>query len=173
MCWRVLARSALGLPLTAVAMALATAAAGQGKDKPDAEAGKQEWRKLEGTWTVTKMEVEGKSLLEKDKQVPKFTIKDGKITSDGKDAGRGPKLDSSTIKLGLRQGPKTITIPNFHGGDPEAGITLIGIYELQGDELKVCAQEVETAKLKEREKERPKAFDSKQGVLVILRRETK
>ena len=37
----------------------------------------------------------------------------------------------------------------------------------------MCAQEVETAKLKEREKERPKAFDSKQGLLLILRRETK
>jgi hypothetical protein len=43
----------------------------------------------------------------------------------------------------------------------------------QGDELKVCAQEVETAKLNEREKEWPKAFDSKQGVLVVLRREKK
>ena len=53
------------------------------------------------------------------------------------------------------------------------GITLIGIYELKDDELKVCAQAVGTAKLKEREKERPKEFDSKQGVLVIPRRETK
>jgi uncharacterized protein (TIGR03067 family) len=142
-------------------------------DQPDTEAIKQEWRKLEGTWTVIKMEVEGKSLLEKDKPVPKFTIKDGKITSDAKDVGRDPKLDSSTIKLDPSQKPKTITIPNFHGGDPKKGVTLIGIYELKGDELKVCAQAVETANLKEREKERPKAFDSKQGVLVILKRETK
>jgi len=142
-------------------------------DQPGAEAVKQEWKRLEGTWTVTKMEVEGKSLLEKDKPVPKFTIKDGKIISDGKDGGQDPKLDSSTIKLDPSQKPKTITIPNFHGGDPKKGITLIGIYELKGDELKICAQEVETARLKEREKERPRAFDSKQGLLLILRRETK
>jgi uncharacterized protein (TIGR03067 family) len=142
-------------------------------DEPGAEAVKREWRKLEGTWTVTKMEVEGKSLLEKGKPVPKFTIKDGKITSDAKDVPRDEKRDSSTIKLDPGRKPKTITIPNFHGGDPKKGITLIGIYELKGDELKVCAQEVETAKLKERERERPKAFDSKQGVLVILRRGTK
>jgi uncharacterized protein (TIGR03067 family) len=83
------------------------------------------------------------------------------------------KLDSSKIKLDPGQKPKTITIPNFHGGDPKEGITLIGIYELKDDELKVCAQAVGTAKLKEREKERPKEFDSKQGVLVIPRRETK
>ena len=37
----------------------------------------------------------------------------------------------------------------------------------------VCAEAVETAKLKEREKDRPNAFDSKQGVLVILKRESK
>jgi uncharacterized protein (TIGR03067 family) len=111
--------------------------------------------------------------LEKDKPVPKITVKDGKITSDAKDVPQDEKLDSSTIKLDPSQKPKTITIPNVHGGDPKAGITLIGIYELQGDELKVCAQEVETAKLKEREKERPKAFDSKQGLLVVLRREKK
>jgi uncharacterized protein (TIGR03067 family) len=143
------------------------------RDKPDAEAVKQGWKKLEGTWTVTKVELEGKSLLEKDKPVPKFTIEDGKITYDGMDVGRDPKLDSSTIKLDPSQKPKTITIPNFDGGAPEAGITLLGIYELQGDELKVCAQEVETARLNEREKERPKAFDSKQGMLVVFRREKK
>jgi uncharacterized protein (TIGR03067 family) len=61
----------------------------------------------------------------------------------------------------------------LHGGDPRTGVTLIGIYELSGDELKVCAEAVETARPKEREKERPTAFDSKQGVLVIFRREAK
>jgi len=142
-------------------------------DKPSAEAVKQEWKKLEGAWTLTKMEVNGKSLLEKDKRVPKMTIKDGTIISDSKDVPKDEKLDSSTIKLDPSQEPKTITIPNFEGGDPKEGVTLIGIYELKGDELKVCAEAVETARLKEREKERPKAFDSKQGVLVIFKRETK
>jgi len=136
----------------------------------DTDAVKREWKRLEGTWTVTKMDVEGRSLLEKDKGVARMTVKDGKITSD---AQGDEKLDSSTISLDPSQNPKTITIPNFHGGDPKKGITLIGIYELKGNELKVCAQAVETAKLKEREKERPKAFDSKRGVLVILRRGAK
>jgi uncharacterized protein (TIGR03067 family) len=142
-------------------------------DKPVTEAVKQEWKKLEGTWTIMKMEIEGRSLLDKLKPVPKITIKDGKITSDAKDAPKDEKLDSSTIKLDPSQKPKTVTIANFHGGDPKEGITLIGIYELKGDELKVCAEAVETARLKEREKERPKAFDSKQGVLVVFRRGAK
>jgi uncharacterized protein (TIGR03067 family) len=141
--------------------------------EPDGDAVKQEWMKLEGTWTVTQMEVEGKSLLEKGMPVPRMTVKGGKITPDSKDVPEGEKLDSSTIKLDPSQKPKTITVPNLKGGDPKEGVTLIGIYELKGDELRVCAQAVESAKLKEREKERPKAFDSKQGVLVILKREAK
>jgi len=147
-------------------------------DKPDTDAVKREWKKLGGTWTVTKMEVTGKdgnmlSLLEKDKPAAKITVKDGKITSDAKDVPDDEKFDSSTIKLDPSHKPKTITIPNFKGGDPRKGVTLIGIYELKGDEPRVCAQGVETARLKEREKERPKAFDSKQGVLVIFRRQAK
>jgi hypothetical protein len=39
--------------------------------------------------------------------------------------------------------------------------------------LRVCVQAVETARLKERVKERPKAFDSKQGVLLVFKRQTK
>jgi len=101
-----------------------------------------------------------------------MTIKDGKITSDAKDAPKDQEFDSSTIKLDPSHKPKTITIPTFLGGEPSKGVTLIGIYELKGDEFKVCVQGVETAKLKEREKERPKAFDSKEGVLVIFKRES-
>jgi uncharacterized protein (TIGR03067 family) len=142
-------------------------------DRPDARAVKREWQRLEGTWTLTKMEIEGRSLLEKGKPVPKMTIKDGKITAHARDAPRTEKLDSSAIQLDPTRKPKTITIPNFEGGDPAKGVTLIGIYQLKGNELKVCAEAVETARLKERAKERPKAFDSKQGLLLIFKREAK
>src|SRR5262249_53450879 len=146
-------------------------------DNPEDKALKQEWKRLEGTWTLTKMEANGKSLLEKDKPVPKVVIKDGKIRSDSTEAEKGKtdeeELDSTKVQLDPTRKPKTITIPNYHGGDPAAGVTLIGIYELEGDELKVCAEAVETAKLKEREKDRPTAFDSKQGLLLVLKREKK
>jgi len=156
------------LPMLFLAASILLAA-----DKPGDDAVKQEWKKLEGTWTLTKMEANGKSLLDKDKPVPKMTIKDGKITSNDKSVPADEKFDSSTIKLDPGRNTKSLTIPNFEGGDPKDGVTLIGIYELTGDELKVCAEAVETAKLKEREKDRPNAFDSKQGVLVILKRESK
>jgi uncharacterized protein (TIGR03067 family) len=137
-------------------------------DEPGADMIQQEWKKLEGTWTVIKAELAGKSLLEKNKPLPKVTIKGGKVTTVAKDV-----LEHAPIKLNPSQKPKTIMIPNLHGGDPQKGITLIGIYELKADELKVCSQVVETARLKERERERPKAFDSEQGILVIFKREAK
>ena len=142
-------------------------------DRPSDEEVKREWTKLEGRWTLTKMEANGKSLLEKDKPLPKMVIKDGKIMADPKDAAGQEAPDSSQIQLDPRKNPKTITIPNFKGGDPAKGVTLIGIYELKGDELKVCVEGVETAKLKEREKDRPRAFDSKQGLLLVFKRQAK
>jgi uncharacterized protein (TIGR03067 family) len=135
------------------------------------DAVQKELAKLEGTWMVVKMEVNGKSLLEKDKPEPKLVIKDGKLTSDAKEAAKDV-LELAKI-LDPSKNPKQLTIPNFEGGDPKKGVTLIGIYEVDGDELRVCAEAVETANLKEREKERPRAFDSKQGLLLVFRREKK
>jgi RNA polymerase sigma factor (sigma-70 family) len=134
--------------------------------KPDQEA--IPLAQLEGIWTLVKMEIEGRSLLQKDDPRPKLIIKDGKVTSDAKEAAEDA-LELSKI-LDPSKDPKQLTIPNFKGGEPKQGVTLIGIYELAGDELRVCATAVETAKLKEREKERPKAFDSKQGVLLVFKR---
>ena len=135
------------------------------------DAVKKELAKLDGTWTLIKMEVDGKSLLEKDKPESKLVIKDGKVTSDAKEA---PKDGAQLSKvLDPSKKPKQITVPNFEGGDPKKGVTLIGIYEVDGDELRVCVQAVETANLKEREKERPTALDSTQGVLLVFERAKK
>jgi uncharacterized protein (TIGR03067 family) len=117
------------------------------------------------------MEINDKSLLEKDKPESKLVIKDGKVTSDAKEA---PKDGAQLSKvLDPSKKPKQITVPNFEGGDPKKGVTLIGIYEVDGDELRVCVGAVETANLKEREKERPTTFDSKEGMLLVYKREKK
>jgi uncharacterized protein (TIGR03067 family) len=143
--------------------------AAQEKEADDAV--KKELAKLDGTWTVIKMEVDGKSLLEKDKPESKLVIKDGKVTSNAKETPKGGTELSKILDPSKK--PKQITVPNFEGGDPKKGVTLIGIYELDGDDLRVCVQAVETANLKEREKERPTAFDSKQGMLLVFKREKK
>jgi len=156
--------------LTSALLALAAWPAVAQQNEAD-EAVKKELAKLDGMWTIVKMEVDHKSLLEKDKPEPKLVIKDGKVMSEAKEAPKGGAELSKILDPSKK--PKQITVPNFEGGDPKKGVTLIGIYELNGDELRVCVQVVETANLKEREKERPTAFDSKRGVLLVLKREKK
>jgi uncharacterized protein (TIGR03067 family) len=148
----------------AIALLASTAAA-------DDDAVKKELAKLDGTWTLNKMEADGKSLLEKDQPESKLIIKDGKVTSDAKEAPTDG-MELSKI-LDPSKEPKQITVPNFEGGDPKKGVTLIGIYEVDVDELLVCVQVVETANLKARAKERPTAMDSKQGVLLVFKRDKK
>src|SRR5437870_1383184 len=85
-------------------------------DAPKSEAIKQEWNKLEGIWTLIKLELGGKSLLEKDKPVPKVVFKDGKMIPEAKNAAGG---DSMNIQLDPTRKPKTINVPNFKGGGPD------------------------------------------------------
>lgn len=150
-------------------LAILSMATGQQQDRSQSkkDPGREEFAKFDGTWTLIKMEVEGKSLLEK-REKAKLVIKDGKVTSDAKEAPEDG-LELSKI-LDPSKKPKQITVPNFLGGDPKKGVTAIGIYELNGDELRICVEGVETANLKKREKERPTAFDSQQGLLLVFKR---
>jgi uncharacterized protein (TIGR03067 family) len=119
---------------------------------------------LDGTWTIIKMEVEGKSLLEKGEKW-KLIIKDGKLTSDAKNAPK-EAMDLSKF-LGPSNNPKTITYPY------EGKLTFYGIYEVKGDELRVCGDGVDTATEKNPEARRPKEFDSSKGLLLVFKREKK
>lgn len=119
---------------------------------------------LDGTWTIAEMKIEGKSLLGKGEKW-KIIIKDGKATSDAKD---GPKkaVDLSKL-LDPSAAPKTITYPY------EGQLTFYGIYEVKADELRICGDGVDTATEKNPEARRPKKFDSKEGLLLVFRREKK
>jgi len=133
--------------------------------RADDNAMKKELAKFEGTWTVVKLEVNGKSLLEKDKPESKLVIKDGKITSDAKEA---PKNVAELAKiLDPSQKPKTVTLPL------EGNIKFYGIYEIEGDELRVCGDGVDTAQEKKPEERRPKEFDSNKGLLIEFKRAKK
>jgi uncharacterized protein (TIGR03067 family) len=116
---------------------------------------------LDGTWMIVKMEIEGRSLLEKGEKW-KMIIKDGKVTTDAKGA---PKETVDLTKhLEPAKKPKTITYPY------EGKITFYGIYEVKGGELRVCGDAVDTATEKKPEARRPKKFDSKQGLLLVFKR---
>ena len=126
--------------------------------------GAKKFAELDGTWAITKMEIEGKSLLEK-REKWRITIKDGKATSDAKGAPK-EAVDLSKF-LDPAKTPKAITYPY------EGKLTFYGIYEVKGDQLRICGDGVDTATEKNPEARRPKKFDSKQGLLLVFKREKK
>lgn len=116
---------------------------------------------LEGSWTITTMEADGKSLL-KEGEGWKIIVKNGKATSNAQNA-RKKAIDLATV-LDSSKEPKTITFPY------EGNITFYGIYEVKGDELRICGDGVDTATEKNPEARRPKKFDSKKGLLLVFKR---
>ena len=87
---------------------------------------------LEGTWTLSSGEVNGKALT-------KEQLKDGKlviekdhytVTLEGREAITGEQKLDATAK------PKTIDIKDSSGDNK--GKTCLGIYELKGDEFHVA-----------------------------------
>jgi uncharacterized protein (TIGR03067 family) len=122
---------------------------------------KREQEKLAGVWRVTGMQVNGTILPAR--QVPdlKLTFKDGKFTVRlGKE-----KPQEGTYKIDPSKKPKTIDIINGKT-DKEKDKDQVGIYELIGNSLRICACPVGS--------ERPTDFttNDKPGYTVlILKRE--
>jgi uncharacterized protein (TIGR03067 family) len=130
------------------------------------DATKKELGKLEGRWTLVKMEVNGKSLLKKDDPSTALVIKDGKVTSDAKNAPKGEAVQLSKI-LDTSKKPKTVTLAY------EGKLTFYGIYEVKGNRLRVCGDAVDTSGEKNPEGRRPKQFDSSKGLLMEFIRKKK
>jgi uncharacterized protein (TIGR03067 family) len=111
---------------------------------------------LEGTWTaISLVTTDGKKDDEYAKTISwtivgdKFTHKEKLITV------------RSTIKVDARKRPKTFDV-EFTG--PVVTAYWAGIYELEGDTLRVCYTDTRNA-------ERPKDFKAKEAVLLVLKRE--
>ncbi len=136
---------------------------------------KDNFAELQGTWTIVKLEIQEKSLLEKDKPKPTMVIKNGILFSDAKEVpsdAKEPPVDRLKLSeiLDPSKKPKTVTIKM--GTTSEGKLTFIGIYDLNGDELRVCGAAVQTETEKNPEATRPKQFDSKKGLLLVFKRAT-
>jgi uncharacterized protein (TIGR03067 family) len=98
-------------------------------DKADLE---KEVRKFQGTWTFESSETGGKEL-------PAGELKGLVLTFEG-DKHTVKKGDEviqvGTQKLDPSKSPKTIDVTMAEG--PNKGTVMLGIYEIDGDTLKVC-----------------------------------
>ena len=125
------------------------------KEKPPADADAD---KIQGTWVAIWVETGGKP-------APSNTIKNLSllITADKIAFNPGGENRQSTYKLDPAKTPKIIELTPQDG--PAKGKTLRGLYELDGDRLKLCVQNGEG--------EEPTEFATKPGTgwrLLILRR---
>jgi uncharacterized protein (TIGR03067 family) len=124
---------------------------------------KDKFAELEGTWVIVKMEIEGKSLLEKGEKW-KVVIKDGTATFSPKSDPKGEPILLAKV-LDTSKKPKAVTVAY------EGKLTFYGIYEVKGDELRVCGDGVDTATEENPEARRPKKIDSEEGLLLVFKRE--
>src|SRR5262245_2796853 len=134
--------------LTAALLVAAPAPAEEKKDKD----------LLQGEWTVVSMERGGKQAPEEEVKKIKFAVKDDTITVND-----GRKDEAAKFKIDAGKKPKTIDIMP----EPDEK-KVLGIYELKGDELKICF----TKGGGERPTEFATKADSEQ-VLIVFKRAKK
>src|SRR5262245_5653058 len=125
------------------------------------DAAKTELKKLEGVWQITSGEQDGKSIdsIKRDEVTvsrDNFTVHhDGKVEF------------TATIQLDPNKKPKAVDLRIT--SEKHKGKTVLGIYELNGDDLKLCITGAGA-------KSRPTDFSAKPGsdyLAVVLKREKK
>ncbi|HLJ91984.1 MAG TPA: TIGR03067 domain-containing protein [Gemmataceae bacterium] len=103
---------------------------------PAADAGeearrKAELKKLQGTWNVAALEIDGAKIVGPAFQGSKIIVQDDAFTTISMGAAY-----KGTLKLDQNSTPKKLDLVFTEG--PEKGKTNLGIYELDGDTWKIC-----------------------------------
>ncbi len=95
-------------------------------DEPKADDVKKEVEKLQGTWTISKIERDGEDLTEQ--------IGGAEVEIEG-EKYTAPNIAAS-FKLDPSKSPKSIDLSYTEG--PAAGKTIKAIYKLEGETLTIC-----------------------------------
>lgn len=138
---------------------LAFVALASGAVKPAGGVAGDDLEDFQGTWNFVTLEVEGSKVPDAMLTASRMIIKGDSFKSIN-----GLVTYEGTIKIDTSKTPKTLDLM-FTAG-PEKGKTALGIYGLEGDNLKIC--------LSLRDGNRPTEFVSKQGsahALETLKRE--
>jgi uncharacterized protein (TIGR03067 family) len=103
---------------------------------PDAkeDAAKKDLEALQGTWIVVSAVRDGKELTADELKDIRLSYAAAKVT-----VRKGDKsLYEGTVGLDPTKKPKVLNSTQMSDGD-EKGKTFLGIYELDGDNLKICS----------------------------------
>jgi uncharacterized protein (TIGR03067 family) len=122
---------------------------------------KKEQEKFEGTWSLVKVEG-GKPSKDKEPDA-KITFKGDKVTSKNK----FDKTDAATYSVDPTKKPKEI---NVHKEKDGKKVTFKGIYELDGDTLKISHFEDDKKSMEGRPKQ---MVANEETILLVLKREKK
>ena len=119
---------------------------------------KDDLAKFQGNWTIESVIVEGKELPAEVVGAFKMSFKDNNYT-----VLIGQEKTEGSFSLDPSKNPKTIDIVPENG--PDRGRKQLGIYEIDGDKIKICAAQPG--------KDRPTNFETKDKIgytVMILRR---
>jgi uncharacterized protein (TIGR03067 family) len=133
---------------------LAMGADPQGETKP-----RSELDKLQGTWNVVALEIDGTKMEEKGLQGSKIIVKDSSFTTIAMGV-----MYKGTVKVNSASKPKTLDLMFTEG--TIKGTTSLAIYDLDGDTWKICLTVNGT--------DRPKEFATTAGsglALEMLKRD--
>jgi uncharacterized protein (TIGR03067 family) len=117
---------------------------------------------LDGIWIAASGEVEGTAMPKEVLEKIRFTFKGEKLLIRGESNADKDEIECS-FKRDTKQDPRHIDITTPENG----GTTLAGIYELKGDELKVCFLHPKA------KGERPKKFETiaeSELTLIVFKR---
>jgi len=95
------------------------------------ETAKEDRKMIEGAWLPVEAELAGQKFPDETLKMMKLTMTDGKYT-----VKVGDLLDKGTYKLDPAAKPRAVDITGSEG--PNKGKTLLAIYELKDDSLRVC-----------------------------------
>jgi uncharacterized protein (TIGR03067 family) len=145
----------LPLQMLLISAALVLIAADDPKD-----VAKKDMDKMQGVWDVVSIEIGAEKAPPEELKKFRLTIKDNKMSHQGSKEG---ETEEATYLLGAGKDPKEIDVTPTKG--PDAGKVLLGIYSIDGDNLKLCLNHAGL--------ERPKKFESPKDTkvgLIILKR---
>jgi uncharacterized protein (TIGR03067 family) len=100
-------------------------------DDPKNDPVAKDYARLEGTWRIVSLEVEGM-------KIPDETIKDARLIIKGKEFTMKEKIATYSGNFTIDPGKKPKAIDMKFTAGPEKGNTSYGIYEIDGDNLKIC-----------------------------------